>query len=397
MIRAGVGQSNNASTASAAEEAVQRALAQAGTAQADAVVVFFSVEHAAREGALADAVRRVAGTDRIAGCSAVGILTSNGEAEGGHGLAVLALSSDQLHCQPLLFRPLRERESEIGVELAALAAPTEAAGSLLALFPDTYNGQPQRLLESFHDERGFLPVVGAGATENGAAQATYQLGGAGVTSNAVAGVHLSGSFQSHIEITQGCQPITEPMVITKAERNLIYEINQRPALEVFARLLKGPLAEDLSRALMVLFVGLPADRLVNSVAPGKYLVRNIIGIDPNKGILGVAEEVTEGESMIFAMRDGQRAREDLTQMLQRQVDNLAGAKPAFGFYFNCCARGSSLYGIPDIDSAYIKQTLGDFPLIGMFGGYELAPLGRANHQFAYTGVLALITEQGLAN
>jgi small ligand-binding sensory domain FIST len=50
-----------------------------------------------------------------------------------------------------------------------------------------------------------------------------------------------------------------------------------------------------------------------------------------------------------------------------------------------------LYGIPGIDSAYIKQILGDFPLIGMFGGYELAPLGRANHLFAYTGVLALIT------
>jgi small ligand-binding sensory domain FIST len=261
----------------------------------------------------------------------------------------------------------------------------------LALFPDTYNGQPQRLLESLHDERGFSPVVGAGASENGAAQVTYQLSSAGVTSNAVSGLYLNGSFQTHIEITQGCQPITDPMVITKAERNLIYEINERPALEVFAGLLKGPLADDLRRALMVLFVGLPADRLINSVAPGKYLIRNIIGIDPDKGILGVAEAVTEGESIIFAMRDGQRARDDLNQMLQRQVNNLGGRKPAFGFYFNCCARGSSLYGIPGIDSAYIKQALGDFPLIGMFGGYELAPLGRANHLFAYTGVLALIT------
>jgi small ligand-binding sensory domain FIST len=99
--------------------------------------------------------------------------------------------------------------------------------------------------------------------------------------------------------------------------------------------------------------------------------------------------------MIFAMRDGRRAREDLSQMLQRQKDNLGGRKPAFGFYFNCCARGSSLYGIPGIDSAYIKQTLGDFPLIGMFGGYELAPLGRANHLFAYTGVLALIEGIGV--
>lgn len=393
MIRAGVGQSSNASTARAAEEALEQALEQAGIQQADAVIAFFSVEHGAHERELAETVRRVAATEKIAGCSAVGILTSNGEAEGGHGLAVMALSSDQLHCQPLLFRPLRERESAIGVELAGVVAPTEAAGSLVALFPDTYNGQPQRLLESLHDERGFLPVVGAGASENGVAQTTYQLGAGGVTSNAVAGMHFTGSFQSHIEITQGCQPVSEPMVITKAERNRIYEINERPALEVFIGLLKGPLAEDIRRALMVMFVGLPADRLINSVAAGKYLVRNIIGIDPDRKILGVAENVTQGESMIFVMRDGQRAREDLSGMLKRQADNLAGRKPAFGLYFNCCARGSSLYGIPGIDSAYIKQTLGDFPLIGMFGGYELAPLGRANHLFAYTGVLALITDQ----
>ena len=391
MIRAGVGQSNHASTEQAVEQALDLALAQAGCAQADAAVIFFSVEHAARGRELAELVQRRAGTDRIAGCSSSGVLTSGGEVEAGHGLAALVLWSDQMECRPFLFKSFQERESEIGAELARLAESNAARTALTALFPDTYHGQAQRLLESLHDERGFTPVIGAGASESGVAQATYQLSGAGIANNAVAGVHFSGSFQAHIEITQGCQPITEPMVITKATRNYIYEINERPALEVFAGVLKGPLAEDLRRALMVLFIGLPADRLINSVAPGKYLVRNIIGIDPNKGILGVAEEVSEGESMIFAMRDGQRAREDLSQMLQRQKDNLAGRKPAFGFYFNCCARGSSLYGIPGIDSAYIKQTLGDFPLIGMFGGYELAPLGRANHLFAYTGVLALIT------
>ena len=62
---------------------------------------------------------------------------------------------------------------------------------------------------------------------------------------------------------------------------------------------------------MVLFVGLPADRSENSVAAGKYLVRNIIGFDPEKDIVGVAEAVSQGQSMIFVLRDGQRARDDL--------------------------------------------------------------------------------------
>jgi len=304
---------------------------------------------------------------------------------------VLVFSSDQIVSDPFLFKPLRERDQEIGGEIGGAARGGER--SLLVLLPDTYNGQPQSLLQSIHTRAGFIPAVGAGSSENGMAQATYQLCADDVATNSVAGMHLSGSFDATIDITQGCQPITEPMVITKAERNLIVEIDNRPALEVFARLLKGPLAEDLRRALMVLFVGLPADADENSVAPGKYAVRNIIGLDPQKGVLGVAEEVTAGEAIIFTLRDGERAREDLNQMLRRQVESLGGKKPAFGFYFNCCARGAGLYGIPGIDSAYISQALGEFPLIGMFGGYELAPLGKANHLFAYTGVLALITEK----
>jgi len=392
MIRAGAGQSSHHSTAQAAEEATRQAMAQAGIQRADAALVFFTADHVRSPRELLEPLRGVTATDQIAGASAAGILTGAGEVEGRHGLAVLVLASDQMQARPFLFQPLRERDREVGAQIARCAANRADQNSLLTLFPDTYNGQPQRLLQALEQEAGFVPTVGAGATESGTAQATYQLCGDALTTNAVAGMVLSGSFHAGVDITQGCQPLTGPMVITKAEKNLILEIDNRPALEVFARLLKGPLAEDIRRALTVLFVGLPADRNENSVGPGKYLVRNIIGLDPAKGILGVAEEVREGQAMIFAFRDGQRAREDLNQMLERQVENLRGKKPAFGLYFNCCARGASLYGIPGIDSAYIRQALGDFPLIGMFGGYELAPLGRANRLFAYTGVLALITE-----
>ena len=367
-------------------------MAQAGVAKADATVVFSTVEHAANAGALLEGLRQITGTDKIIGSSAAGVLTQQGEIEGSQGLAVLVFSSAQIASDPFLFKPLRERDQEIGAEIGGTARRGES--SLLVLLPDTYNGQPQRLLQGIHTRAGFIPAVGAGSSENGIAQATYQICRDGIATNSVAGMHLSGSFDATIDITQGCQPITEPMVITKAEKNLIVEIDNRPALEVFARLLKGRLAEDLRRALMVLFVGLPADADENSVAPGKYAVRNIIGLDPQKGVLGVAEEVTEGEAIIFTLRDGERAREDLNQMLRRQAENLHGKKPAFGFYFNCCARGAGLYGIPGIDAAYITQTLGEFPLIGMFGGYELAPLGKANRLFAYTGVLALISEKG---
>jgi small ligand-binding sensory domain FIST len=393
MIRAGVGQSSITATDQAAELAAAAAMGQAGISRADAVMVFFTADHAPNSQILLSTLTRVTGSDRIVGSSGAGVLTSAGEIEGQHGIAVLVFSSDEIQTHPFLFQPLRERDEEVGGKIAQTLALAPGPASLLTLFPDTYNGQPQQLLNSLADRTGFVPVVGAGSSEAGIAQATYQICGDSCVSNSVAGLQLSGSFQALVDITQGCQPITEPMVITKAEKNLILEINDRPALEAFAKLLKGPLAEDLRRALMFIFVGLPADPDERTVGPGEYLVRNIIGLDPVKGIVGIAAEVKEGQSMIFTLRDGQRAREDLNQMLQRQVEKLEGRRPAFGFYFNCCARGSSLYGMPGIDTAYIGQTMGDFPLIGMFGGYELAPLGRKNHLFAYTGVLGLITEK----
>jgi small ligand-binding sensory domain FIST len=392
MIHAGAGQSSLAATKDAVAQAAAQALAEARIGRADTAVAFFTAEHANHSRELTDSLRSATGAEKIAGCSAAGILTGSGEVEGSHGIGVLVLASEQLHSDPFLVQPLRERDENAGAEIGRRVHSAAAENRLLVLLPDTYNGQPQLLLGSVESHAGFVPVIGAGASESSAARTTYQLCGDAVATNAVSGLTLSGNFGMHIDITQGCQPITEPMTITKAEGHLIHEIDHRPALEVFARLLKGPLAEDLRRALQVLFVGLPADNDDNSVGPGKYVIRNIIGLDPEKGILGVADEVHEGQAMIFALRDGQRAREDLNQMLGRQAQRLAGKKPAFGFYFNCCARGASLYGVEGIDTAYIRQVLGDFPLIGMFGGYELAPLGKANHLFAYTGVLALITE-----
>jgi small ligand-binding sensory domain FIST len=392
MIRAGVGQSTEASTEKAVDQAFAAALAHAEIRQADMALIVLTAEHMRDQERLRNAVSHAANHAVVVGSSAAGILTGEGEVEGSHGIAVLALASDQLQANAFLFEPLRGHDAEAGARIAKLAGPALGGNLLTVLMPDSYNGQAQEMLQAMEREIGYSPVIGAGSSESGVAGATFQLCNDKVATNAVAGLHLSGSFESFIDITQGCQPITEPLVITRADGNIIYEIDNRPAFEVFTSVLKGPLLEDLRRALMYVFVGVPADRRRNSVGGGEYLVRNIIGLDSEKKIIGVADEVTEGQAMIFTLRDGQRARDDLGQMLKRQAQRLDGKKPVFGVYFNCCARGASLYGIPGIDSAYIRQVLGDFPLIGMFGGYELAPLGGANHLFAYTGVLALIAE-----
>lgn len=395
MLRVGVGRSGHFPPEQAAEEAALRAMTAAGLNRADWALVFCTVDYLSTPSELLRILARVTGTDQIVGSSGAGILTGEGEIEGASGMAVLVFSSDRVRAHPFLFQPLRERDQDVAAEIARVIGIEPGPESLAVIFPDAYNSRPNRILQAVETKMGFLPIVEAGSSENGDRGATFQLFGDKVATNAVAvaGVVLTGSFDVAIDMTQGCQPITEPMTITQAQGNVIFEIDSRPAFEVFAKVIKGPLLDDLRRALAVVFVGLPSDSQRNSVGPGEYLVRNILGFDPQKGILAVGEEVAEGQHLIFALRDAQRARGDLAQMLQRQVANLRGRSPQMGLYFNCCARGTSLYGISDIDTAYIRNSLGDFSLIGFFGNYELAPLGHANRLLAYTGVLALITER----
>ena len=393
MLQAGAGLSSDPRSVIAAEAATREALAMAGLDHADLVLLFFTVDHVPQIDEVLHRVAAIAGTERITGSSAMGVLATQGEVEHRPGVAVMVLGSGSLSFEPLLCPSLRERDASIGSELAERCRARSGCSSLAVLFPDAYNAQPQRLLSAFREHAGGVPVVGAGSSENGTQGRTFQVMGRELATNALSALILSGPFKVFVDVTQGCQPISRPMTITRADGNLIYEIDRRPALEVFLEILKGPLREDLKRALAFVFVGLPADRARNSVEPGDYLVRNIVGGDAEKGILAVGEKVEEGERLIFTLRDSQRAREDLQQMLERQRKALNGRTPRFGLYFNCCARGASLYGMSDVDTAFIQRSLGEFPLAGFFGSFELGPVAGQPTLLAYTGVLALVTEE----
>jgi small ligand-binding sensory domain FIST len=83
------------------------------------------------------------------------------------------------------------------------------------------------------------------------------------------------------------------------------------------------------------------------------------------------------------------AEKDMARMVHQIGQRLSG-KPDFGLYFDCAARGKGLYGRADVDVQAIHERLGDFPLIGMFGGFELATTQGFPMLYTYTGVLILV-------
>ena len=394
MLRAGVGASCLADSKAAAVAATRQAVERAGLdGPAQLAVVFATIEHGPQYAAIMRAVRETAAGANVVGCSARGVLTSDGEIEHGRAIAVLVLQTDHLNVSRFFVPNIRGRALAAGHEVGRQLRPFLGPENLVVLLPDTYNFHAPPVFAGLLEELGPVNIVGGGASEDGSLGETFQMCGDTISHDSVTGFLLSGNFRTTIGLTHACRPTGRPHTVTKADRNVILELDGRRAFDVLAESVPRSLLEQLRRAVATVFVGVPIRPGSERLERGNYLVRNIVGIDPEAGFLAVAVEVTEGQRVGFVLREPLGAREDLKEMVGEQAAAWRDAAPAFGIYFNCVARGSGLYGLADIDSAYLKHAFGDMPLIGFFTGAEIGPVDGVPFLHQYTGVLVVVGEE----
>lgn len=244
----------------------------------------------------------------------------------------------------------------------------------------------------------------------------------GVFSGGLSGVAFGSEVALVSRVTQGCLPIN--MVahqVTSAERNVVLALDGEPALDVLLRELNVTLDEprEALQAVRATLVGLTepatlADASQTVTRTGNFgpdvLVRHIIGLDPARAGVAVADVVSEGMELAFCQRNAQAARADLMRVcaeireeLEPQEQALetatalaqseAEAAPhparaiAGAIYVSCSGRGGAHFGGDSAELQIIRRALGDVPLVGFFAGGEIA----RHHLYGYTGVLTVFT------
>lgn len=201
-----------------------------------------------------------------------------------------------------------------------------------------------------------------------------------VTDGGISGVMFTDDVTIATRLTQGCSPIGPKRVVTQAQRNIILTIDDRPALDVLKEDVGERLARDINRLGGVIFAGLP----IAGTDTGDYLVRNLVGIDPARGIVAIGDLVEAGNPIMFCRRDTESASKDMTRMLASIRQGLY-SKPRGGVYYSCIGRGAHLFGPDSEELSMIKDEFGDFPLVGFFCNGEISH----NRLYGYTGVLTL--------
>jgi small ligand-binding sensory domain FIST len=200
--------------------------------------------------------------------------------------------------------------------------------------------------------------------------------------NGVAGVMLAPEIAVATSLTQGCMPIGPVHRIDEARENIAMIIDGRPALSVFLDDIGPALAQDLRQLGGVIFAALP----VAGSDTGDYLVRNLMAIDPGRGWIVIGAEIAAGDRILFCRRDPDSALGDMRRML-RQLAGRVSTPPKAGVYISCVARGANLFGEPGVEPRLIRETFGDFPLIGFFANGEIS----RDRLYGHTGVLTLFT------
>lgn len=220
-----------------------------------------------------------------------------------------------------------------------------------------------------------------GMSSSSTASAFYQV------ADRVAGGGLSGVlFASGLDIattlSQGCIPIGQSHLISDCIDNIIIGLDGRPALEVFKEDIGAELTEDLARVAGQIHAALP----IEGSDTGDYLVRALVGIDPDRGWLAIGDEVRSGGRVLFVQRDPQSAEADLRNRLEVLKKRLVGP-PKGALYYSCVGRGPSMFGEEGREIEIIRDIFGHVPLVGFFGNGEISH----NRLYGYTGVLSLFS------
>jgi len=242
---------------------------------------------------------------------------------------------------------------------------------------DPRNQQLPELIEQMSvATNGFL-VGGLTASNNGFPQLAD-----GVEDGGLSGVMLSlEAVPVQSGLTQGCSPIGPVHRVTESHQNVLIRIDDRPALDVFKEDIGEVLARDLRRVAGYIFAALP----VSGSDTGDYMVRNLVGIDPEARALAIGELIAPGDQIMFCRRDHDSAVEDMRRMLGGLKRRVGKGPVRGGLYFTCCGRGPNQFGPDGAELQIVKEELGEFPLVGFFANGEISN----NRLYGYTGVLTL--------
>src|SRR5215212_327670 len=396
-IKAGVGMSRHHNPSIAGREAAEQALEKVDVAKPDFVLMFGSSGYDQRS--LLGAVREITGGAPLTGCSAAGTINGDDADESNFSVVVTVISSEGLQWHNGLTTGLSAEPRAVGKQVAQELLPHLTSDTIgLFVFPDGLTENFDHFfagLEENLPSDQFLPLWGGGAGHDlDFGKPTYQYCDDEIVSGGVSYALLSGEAQTAWAISHSVIPIGGERVVTRSQGNVIYEIDGKPATDVFKEYLpEDALTDERDWVRYGISLALTF-KAPSYMKDEEYVVRGVPQLSLTDGSIIVQTEVEEGTSVWFSSRDVEKITTGFDRMAQQIKEQLAGEQPELVFQFECVTRGQLMFREQEKLRLLkrFRQSVGpDVPWVGFYTIGEIGPVEEHNdiHRLGSVVVLAL--------
>jgi small ligand-binding sensory domain FIST len=329
----------------------------------------------------------------LAGCSSSGVIAGAEEIEsaGGLVLCLYSLPGAKLKLVRFTQPQVEAAEDKNFWPVETGLAPDQVNGWLA--FLDPFHMDAEAWLRSWNLNYPSLPVFGGLASGNFPEPLTQIYVDGEVFEDGGVAIAVGGDVAVNGVVAQGCTPIGETWTLTRVEQNLIRHIGNRPAYAVLAETVNQLPPAEQQQARGNLFIGLVVNEYLEDFHRGDFLVRNLIGGDPNSGVLAVGALPRAGQTIQFQRRDATSASQDMNDLLEAARTNLGDSEVYGGCLFCCTGRGKNLFGRTSHDAGLVQDHFGPLGLAGFFCNGEIGPIGQKNFLHSHTAALALFVKK----
>lgn len=377
-------------------EAAEAVRGRLGDVSPDLILAFVSAQHADEFDRLPELIRAQWRGGLLIGCSAGGVIGGAREIERQPGLSLTAAVLPNVTVTPFhVPSAALPGPGAPAAEWQSLVDAPAADRPFFILLPEPFTFDVEMFLGGL--DRAYPGCVTIGGVASGVRrpESGALFLGPVLHREGLVGVALSGDVDVEAIVAQGCRPIGEPMFVTRADRNLIWELDGQPPFELLQTLYGRLDARDRELARHSLFLGvvMSADR--EAYRQGDFLIRNLTGMDAKTGVLAVGAMLPHNAVVQFHLRDAETSAADLEALLARHAAGRT-VPPVGGLLFSCLGRGAYLYGEPDHDTNAFRRYFGEVPLGGFFCNGEIGPVRGATFLHGYTSSFGLIRPRSAA-
>ncbi|MEZ0073418.1 small ligand-binding sensory domain FIST [Planotetraspora sp. GP83] len=323
----------------------------------------------------------------VIGCSATGVIGAGQGVELQPAVSAWAASLGDTKITTFALETLRADDRFVVVGLPERGADDQVA----ILLADPYSFPTDAFIEHSSEALGSLPIIGGLANGLQGRGSVRLFADGEIHEEGAIGVVLGGPVSIGTVVSQGCRPIGPSMVVTRAEDNLLLELAGQPALARLEDIVSALDEDDRELVASGLQIGVAMDEYAERHERGDFLIRGVLGIDPEREAVAIGDVLEVGRTVRFQVRDAETADEDLYELLDAHVERAGRVDGAL--LFSCNGRGSAMFGSADHDALAVRDTLGPIGVAGFFAAGEVGPVGGHNHVHGFTASILVFSSQ----